>query len=141
ASNKVGIGQVTLRGTEYLAAGRPCGAGLLLDTRRYADELRDAEPMLSEIDGAKTDKELLELATPVNERKPAPFDATSYSDSYAKALHDLLEAKQKNKKPPRVTTTDDEGDAKGVNVVDLMSALKESVNSTEKKKSRKKKAS
>lgn len=141
ASEKVGIGQVTLRGKEYLAAVRPCGDGLLLETLHYADELRDAEPMFSQIEDAKTDKELLEVATTLIERKTAPFDAASYSDSYADALRDLLDAKQKNKKTPRVTASGDEEGGKGDNVVDLMAALKESVKSTEKKKSRKKKAS
>lgn len=141
ASDKVGIGQVTLRGKEYLAAVRPCGDGLLLETLHYADELRDAEPMFSQIEDAKSDKDLLEVATTLIERKTAPFDAASYSDSYADALRDLLEAKQKNKKTPRVSTSGDEGDSKGDNVVDLMTALKESVKSAEKKKTRKKKAS
>lgn len=142
ASNKVGIGQVTLRGKEYLAAVRPCGDGLMLETLHYADELRDAEPMFSEIKDAKSDKELLEVATTLIDRKTAPFDASNYSDSYANALRDLLKAKQKNKKTPRVTTSDEESDSKGDNVVDLMAALKESLKSTDKTKAaRKKRAS
>ena len=140
ASDKVGIGQVTLRGKEYLAAVRPCGDGLLLETLHYADELREAEPMFSQIADAKTDKELLEVATTLIERKTAPFDATSYSDSYAQALRLLLEAKQKNRKTPRVSVAREGEAPKGDNVVDLMAALKESVKTTEKK-SRKKKAS
>lgn len=138
ASDKVGIGQITLRGKEYLAAIRPCGDGLLLETLHYADELRDAEPMFNEIKDAKTDKELLEVATTLIDRKTAPFDAASYSDSYAEALRDLLEAKQKNKKTPRVSTSDDSWGGKGENVVDLMAALKESVKTTEKKKPKRK---
>ena len=141
ASDKVVIGQVTLRGKEYLAAIRPCGDGLLLETLHYADELRDAEPMFSQIEDATSDKELLEVATTLIERKTAPFDAASYSDSYADALRDLLEAKRKNKKTPRVSASDEGGARKGENVVDLMSALKQSVKAADTKKSRKKKAS
>ncbi len=143
ASDKVGIGQVTLRGKEYLVAVRPCGDGLLLETLRYADELLDAEPMFSQIEDAKSDKDLLEVATTLIERKTAPFDAASYSDSYATALRDLLEAKQGNKKTPRAPKSGDStgGSGKGDNVVDLMAALKQSVKSTEKRTTRKKKAS
>ena len=112
----------------------------LLETLHYADELREAEPMFSQIADAKTDKELLEVATTLIERKTAPFDATSYSDSYAQALRQLLEAKQKNRKTPRVSVAGEGEAPKGDNVVDLMAALKESVKTTEKK-SRKKKAS
>ena len=138
-SDKVGIGQVTLRGKEYLAAVRPCGDGLLLETLHYADELRDAEPMFSQIEDTKPDRELLEVATTLIERKTAPFDAASYSDSYAVALRELLEAKQKNKKTPRVSASDDDRARDGDNVVDLMSALKESVKSAEKRKPGRKK--
>ena len=40
AASKIGLGQLTLRGREYLVAVRPCGNGLLLETLRYADEPR-----------------------------------------------------------------------------------------------------
>ncbi len=141
-ADKVGLGQVTLRGKEYLAAVRPCGDGLLLETLHYADELREAEPMFSQIEDEPAEKDLLEVATSLIERKTAPFDASAYSDSYAEALSDLLEAKQKTKKTPRVTTSGEEKRPEGENVVDLMSALKESLKKAEKKKGgRKKKAS
>mgnify|MGYP000397970978 CR=1 FL=1 len=140
-SGKAGLGQLTMRGKEYLAAVRPCGDGILLETLHYADELREAEPMFGQIEDAKADKELLEVATSLIDRKTAPFDASSYSDSYAEALRDLLEAKKKNKKTPRVSTSN-EAESPGENVVDLMAALKESLDSAEKKgRNRKKKAS
>lgn len=140
-SEKVGLGQVTLRGKEYLAAVRPCGDGLLLETLHYANELREAEPMFGQIEDAPAEKDLLEVATSLIERKTAPFDASAYSDSYAEALRELLEAKQKSKKTPRVTTSGEDKRPEGENVVDLMSALKQSLKSAEKKGGRKKKAS
>ncbi len=142
-SGKTGLGQLTMRGKEYLTAVRPCGDGLLLETLHYADELREADPLFSAIEDAKADAELLEVATSLIDRKTAPFDASAYSDSYAEALRDLLEAKQKNRKTPRVSTGSD-APRGGENVVDLMAALKESLKTAEKKKparSRKKKAS
>lgn len=139
-SNKAGLGQITMRGKEYLAAVRPCGDGLLLETLHYADELREAEPMFSQIEDAKTDKELLEVATTLIDRKTAPFDASSYTDHYADALRDLLEAKRRNKKTPRVSTSSDEP-ARAENVVDLMSALKQSLKSADRKGTGRKKAS
>jgi DNA end-binding protein Ku len=61
-SEKVGLGQKTMRGKEYLVAIEPCGDGLLLETLYYADELRDCEPMFSDIAEAQVDDELLDLA-------------------------------------------------------------------------------
>ena len=125
-SEKVGLGQLTMRGKEYLAAIRPCGDGLLLETLHYADEIRTAEPMFGGISDEPADAELLEVATSLIDRKTRPFDAAAFTDSYAAALTELLDAKRRSKKTPRVRA---EGDTRpeGENVVDLMAALKESL--------------
>lgn len=41
SAKKAGIGQMVMRGKENLVAVRPCGDGLLLETLRYADELKN----------------------------------------------------------------------------------------------------
>ena len=74
AADKIGLGQLTMRGKEYLCAVRPCGDGLLLETLHYADEIREAEPLFSIADD-KADEDLLEVATQLIERKTAPFKA------------------------------------------------------------------
>lgn len=142
-AGKVGLGQVTMRGKEYLAAVKPCGDGLLMETLRYADELREADALFTGIEDGDSDPELLEVATSLIDRKTAAFDASAYSDKYAEALGDLLEAKRKDKKAPRVRAEGERGEEGGDNVVDLMSALKESLKEADKgkKKPRRKKAS
>ncbi|MCL3882928.1 Ku protein [Marivita sp. GX14005] len=125
-AEKVGLGQLTMRGKEQLVAIRPCGDGLLLETLHYAEEIREAEPMFSAIEDAEADDDLLEVATSLIDRKTAPFDASAFTDSYEAALRDLIEAKRKDKKTPR-TTAKGEKAAEGENVVDLMAALKESL--------------
>lgn len=143
AAEKIGLGQLSMRGKEHLVAIRPCGDGLLLETLHYAAEIRDAEPMFSGIEDEAANEEMLEVATSLIDRKTAPFDASAFSDSYEAALHDLIEAKRKDKKTARTKTKDDRP-PEGENVVDLMSALKESLKKTEggkKKRSKKKKAS
>ncbi|MCA1368137.1 Ku protein [Bradyrhizobium sp. BRP14] len=133
-SNKVGLGQLALRGREYLVAVKPCGDGLLLETLRYADELRKADPMFSEISGKKADKELLDVATALIERKTAPFNAEAFKDNYAAALKELVKRKMKGKSA-RVAIEDEERPQKrGDNVVDLMAALKKSLEGNEGKK-------
>jgi DNA end-binding protein Ku len=130
ASDKVGLGQLAMRGKEYLCALRPCGDGLLLETLHYADEIRKADPLFSEIAGKTADTELLEVATALIEKKTSKFDAKNFKDHYADALRDLIDKKTKSKRSKRVEASDgDDRPAKrGDNVVDLMSALKESLN-------------
>ncbi len=138
-AGKVGLGQVTMRGKEYLACVKPCGDGLLMETLHYADELREADQIFTDIEDEKTDKDLLDVATSLIDKKTAPFDASAYTDKYAEAMQKLLDAKVKNKKTPRVQTGDD-GPAEGENVIDLMGALKESLKEAGGKSGAKKKA-
>ncbi|MBF9036194.1 Ku protein [Rhodobacterales bacterium HKCCE2091] len=126
-TDKVGLGQLTMRGKEYLCAVRPCGDGLLMETLHYADEIRSAEPLFSSIEDDPAEEDLLSVATELIDRKTKPFDASAFEDNYAAALRDLIERKRKNRKTPRASTTEDGGGKGGDNVVDLMSALKESL--------------
>lgn len=134
-SEKVGLGQLAMRGHEYLCAIRPCGDCLLLETLHYADEIRKADPLFSEISGKGADEELLEVATSLIDRKTAKFDPKVFKDHYADALRDLIDSKTKSKTSKRVDTGDDDKPAKGGdNVVDLMSALKKSLETSNGKK-------
>lgn len=126
-SSKVGLGQLTLRGREYIAAIKPCGDGLLLETLHYADELRKADPMFSGLSGKTSDKDLLEVATALIDKKTAPFDATSFKDNYSTALKALVQRKLKGKKAKIEVEEEDDKSKRGDNVVDLMSALKKSL--------------
>lgn len=126
-SEKIGLGQLTMRGKEYLCAIRPCGDGLLLETLHYADEIRNADPLFSDIEDDPADKELLSVATELIDRKTETFNAENFEDHYDSALRDLIERKRKNKKTPRTKAGDDGSGGGSDNVVDLMSALKESL--------------
>ena len=130
-SEKTGLGQLTMRGKEYLAALRPCGDGLLLETLHYPDELRDAEPMFRDIADEAADEELLDLATSLIDRKTAPFDASAYEDRYAEGLRALIETKRRSGKAERVEIGEGETRPEGGNVVDLMAALKRSLGEDE----------
>ena len=116
-----------MRGREYLCAIRPCGDGLLLETLRYEDEIREAEPLFAAIEDAASDADLLEVATQLIRRKSSAFDADAFRDHYDQALRALIETKRKNRKTPRAKAAEDDDRPSGGNVVDLMSALKESL--------------
>lgn len=144
-SGKVGLGQLTLRGREYIAAIKPCGDGLLLETLHYADELRKADPMFHGLSGKTSDDDLLEVATALIDKKTAPFDATTFKDNYSTALKELVQRKLKGKKAKIEVEEEEDTGKRGDNVVDLMSALKKSLEgsgakSTPKKAAPKKKS-
>lgn len=132
AAGRVGLGQMVMRGKEYLCAVKPCGDGLLMETLHYADELRQADPLFSGIGDEAVDDDLLDVARTLIDRKTAKFDPRSFTDRYAVALRDLVEAKVKNRKTPRARVgSADEAPVGGRgNVIDLMEALKRSLSET-----------
>ncbi|SFP14472.1 non-homologous end joining protein Ku [Tranquillimonas alkanivorans] len=129
-SERIGLGQLTMRGKEYLCALRPCGDGILLETLHYEEDIRSADPLFSQIQDEKADDELLDVAKQLIDRKTAAFDASAYKDRYAEQLRELIDAKMKSKGTARVSSGGgkSEGKADTSNVVDLMDALKKSLN-------------
>ena len=127
-SKKVALGQLSVRGSEKLVAIKPCGKGLLLETLRYADEVRKGQSFFADIDETKPKKELLDLATTLIEDKSAPFDASEFEDRYVDALKKLIDKKAKSKNKKTIIEDADEPESSGGgNVIDLMAALKKSV--------------
>lgn len=125
-TKKVGLGQLALRGREYVVSLKPCGRGLVLETLRYADEVNRAQGYFRDIPDAKPDDDLLDLAETLIAKKTAKFDPQEFHDRYVDALKDLVERKVKAKGRKIVDTTDEERPSGG-NVVDLMAALKKSL--------------
>jgi DNA end-binding protein Ku len=113
-----------LRGQEQLVAVKPCGRGLLLETLRYADEVRASDTFFDDIPEMKLDSEMIGLAKELIERKSSRFNPEDFSDHYAEALQDLVEEKRKGKAV--ISAGEDERPRTG-QVVDLMEALKKSL--------------
>lgn len=126
-SKKVGIGQLAMRGREYVVSLKPCGRGLVLETLRYDDELNKAASYFRTIGDAKPDDDLLDLASTLIEKKSGEFDASDFHNRYVDALKDLIEKKIKNKGARIETEEADEKPTRGSNVIDLMAALKKSL--------------
>lgn len=126
SSGRIGLGQFVMRGREYIAAIKPCGRGLLLETLRFADEVREGAPFFAGIEETKADKELLDLARELIERKSGPFDPDKFRDTYTEAVRELVESKAKHGKPVQVEE-EQEPAGGGAKVIDLVEALKKSV--------------
>src|SRR6202012_3669870 len=124
-SHKIGLGQLAMRGREYVVSIKACGRGLVMETLRYADEVHKAPTYFRDIGDTKPDEDLLDLAQTLIDKKTGKFDASEFHDRYVDALRDLIERKKKGK---TITIEDDKGsDPRGSNVVDLMAALKKSL--------------
>ena len=123
-AKKVALGQLAMRGREYVVSLKPCGRGIVLETLRYADEVHKAQGYFREISDVKPDDELLDLAETLISKKASPFDPNQFHDRYQDALHDLIERKRKGK---TVQTEEEPAPNRGSNVVDLMAALKRSI--------------
>jgi DNA end-binding protein Ku len=123
-TKKVALGQLAMRGREYLVSLKPCGRGIVLETLRYADEVNKAQNYFREIADSKPDEELLDLAEALIDRKAAKFEPEKFHDRYIQALEELIEQKRKGK---TIRTEEDDAPARGSNVIDLMAALKRSI--------------
>tara|TARA_B100001971_G_C18230992_1_gene563884 strand:- start:1059 stop:1892 length:834 start_codon:yes stop_codon:yes gene_type:complete len=138
-AKKTALGQLSVRGQEKLVAIKPCGKGMLLETLRYADEVREGQKFFGSIGDDEPEKELLDLASTLIEKKSAPFDASEFEDRYAEALHKLIEKKAKTKGNKKIIEDVEEPSGDGGNVIDLMAALKKSVDGDKPAKSSAKK--
>ena len=127
-TKKVGLGQLAMRGREHVVSLKPCGRGMVLETLRYADEVNKAQGYFRDIPDDKPDADLLDLAETLIEKKTAPFHPQEFHDRYVDALKGLIERKRKSKTGKKIIEDKDEGGGRsGSNVVDLMAALKKSL--------------
>ena len=138
-SRKVGLGQLAMRGREYVVSIKACGRGMVMETLRYADEVNKAASYFREIGDDEPDDELLELATTLIDKKTGKFDASDFHDRYVDALKELIEHKKKGKTLNVDNDDDASADPRGSNVVDLMAALKKSIGPASKAKTTAKK--
>ena len=126
-TKKVGLGQLAMRGREYIVSLKPCGRGILLETLRYSDEVVKAQGYFRDIPNSKPAEDMLELAEALIEKKASKFDPAKFHDRYVDALRELIERKRKSKGAKIETEEEDEAPRRGSNVVDLMAALKKSI--------------
>jgi hypothetical protein len=99
---------------------------LLLETLRYANEVKDSDTIFDGIPNVTPDKEMLALANQLIKKKTHKFDPDKFKSHYAAALRALINEKKKTGEVSHAT--DEELGVKGQsNVIDLMAALRASV--------------
>lgn len=121
---KVGIARFVLREKQHLAALRVTQGGLCLSTMYWADEVLALKDVTALPDD-KVDEHQLELATNLIVALTKSFDPGRYRDTYREELMELIERKAEGKRIPVHAAPE-----KGAQVVDLMDALKRSLEKT-----------
>jgi DNA end-binding protein Ku len=123
-TGKAGLAQLTIGGREWLVAITALGDGLLMEMLRYADELKEPADFFDEVPTGKPDKEMVDLAVELIERKAGKFTPGQFEDHYATALRELVQKKLKGHK---IKAPHEEAAPGGAKVIDLMSALRKSI--------------
>lgn len=123
-TGKVGLAQLTIAGREWLVAIAPFEDGLLMEMLRYASELRDPAVYFDDVPALKPDKEMVDLAVELIERKSGKFAPEQFKNHYTQALRELINKKMKGQK---VVAPHEEVAPGGAKVIDLMAALRKSI--------------
>jgi DNA end-binding protein Ku len=121
-AGQVAITKIAIRQRESLAALRVRDGVLVLHTMRWPDEIRRPDFGFLDEDISVRPQEL-KMAEALIASMTGTFDPTEYTDDYREALTALLEAKQSGGEVTAVPEVEESGAA----VVDLMSALRRSV--------------
>jgi DNA end-binding protein Ku len=119
--NMVAIGRLVMSTRERICAIEIEEGGLVLTTRRTAEEVRALDAVALP-DLPKPDPKMLQIAEKIVEQQSGDFDPSEFRDRYEDALRALIEEKHKGKpvKPAKAANDD-------TKVVDLMAALKKSL--------------
>jgi DNA end-binding protein Ku len=124
-SGKIGVGKVVLRDRETPVLITPHEGGVLMYRLRYPNEIRNMRevPQLLEV---KADKEQLKLAKTLVDSMTTKFSKIEMKDHYYDALKAIIDAKIAGKEIVMVAEEEPK-------VVDIMTALKASIDAAKKK--------
>jgi DNA end-binding protein Ku len=125
----VALGKVVFTSREHIIVLEPRAKGMVGVTLRYPYEVREAEEYFEAIEDEKVPKDMLDLAIHIVDSKRGKFEPQKFEDHYENALKELLRKKQKGEKIERPK------EPARTNVVNLMDALRQSVQAAGGKRS------
>ena len=126
-TGRAAVAKVAIREKESLCLVRPYQDVLAMDTLFYANEIRPTKDVA--VDGAALSPKEVQMAVSLIENLSDSFDPARYHDEYQAALKKLIDAKVEGAPLPAPPTE------RGEKIVDLMEALRASVEATRKKSS------
>jgi DNA end-binding protein Ku len=121
-TGRAAVAKVAIRDKESLCLVRPYQDVLSMETMFYSNEIRSTESLAA--DTAKVSPKELQMAVSLIENLSDSFDAERYQDDYQAALKQVIDAKVEGAPLPEAPA------ARGEKVVDLMEALRASVEAT-----------
>ncbi len=130
-TGKIGIAKITIRNKQSLAAIRVFQNLLVMETIYFPDEIRPVASVPDIPLNIKLEEKELEMAKHLIENLSTNFVPEKYTDDYRLALKELINKKivgQEVEVAPKETRA---------NIIDLMEALKASIDQTEPKKTTK----
>jgi DNA end-binding protein Ku len=120
--NKVALARWISGHREHLVILRPFEEGLILHTMYYADEVRDFSAI--DVEGGEVrDKEVALAEMLINELTEERFDPLAYKDTYRERLMDQIRAKSAG----QVIVSEAAAQDSSAEVVDIMEALRRSL--------------
>lgn len=122
---KIAIGKTVMGSRETLLAIIPREEGILVSTMFYEDEVRELQKAYERPEVAEQE---LKMAKMLIQSMDAPFEPAAYKDEYQARLKELIEAKIAGKE---VVAAEKES---GGNIINLMDALKASLEQARKEK-------
>ena len=136
-AGKAGIATVVIRTKQYLAALFAQDDILVLNTLRYADELK--KPASLEIAPAKVTAKELDMALRLVEDMSDEWQPGKFHDTYREDILKRVEAKIKAGETEEIPEPERPKERKGGEVIDLMSLLKKSIEKKPEKRTARKK--
>ncbi|WP_373229809.1 Ku protein [Cohnella sp.] len=123
-SRKIGIGYITLRSVQNLAAVWPLEEGLVLSTMLYNEEVRSMEPIIAPTNKSKAyvSDDHLFVFNQLIHAMSTPFVGSKYINKYDEALRCLIENKITNK-IPRNVVAEEPLLQRNANLEDLLSSI------------------
>ncbi len=121
----IGLAKMTMHNREHVVVLRPGRHGMVLHTMYYQDEVRAVDEFRTD-GGLVQDRELM-MAKSLVEALSAPFDVTKYRDTYRETLRSMIEAKIQGQE---VVAAPEQQEL--APVIDIMEALKSSLNALKK---------
>jgi DNA end-binding protein Ku len=121
----VGVGRVVLSRRERMLMLAPRGKGMQATTLRYPYEVRQDAEYFNDISDRKLAPDMVDIAQEIISRMAGHFEPDSFTDRYEEAVVAMLQAKQAGQTftVPEVPEPS--------NVVDIMDALKKSLQAAE----------
>jgi len=127
AENMVGISRLVISRRERAIMLEPRDKGIVLWTLRYGDEVRDETVYFDNIDEAPAEAAMMPLIQQLIKKQTVHWSPKMVEDPIQEKLHELIELKKRAAKKAGKTNSKSKPDAATGNVINIMDALRKSV--------------